>query len=71
MELDQFTLATVLGIKSIIASVIFYLLHVSVQRASGTFLWALASLLVGFAVLFDAFVVLENLQLASMEVSST
>lgn len=66
MELDQFTLSTVLGVKSIIASVIFYLLHVSVQRVSGTFLWAIASLLVGFAVLFDAFVVLESLPLASV-----
>lgn len=66
MELDQFTLATVLGIKSFIASVIFYLLHTAVQRGSGTFVWAIASLLTGFAVLSDALQVFENVQAASL-----
>lgn len=66
MELDQSTLAAVLGIKSIIASAIFYFLHVSLKRISGIFLWANASLLIGVAILLDNFSIIENPRLASL-----
>ena len=66
MDLDQSTLAAVVGIKSIIGSGIFYLLHVSALRIPGTWPWTAASLAVGLAVLFDAFAIIDNPQLASL-----
>lgn len=66
MELDQSTLAAVMGVKSIIVSLIFYILHLSVKRISGIFLWALGSLLIGAAVLLDEFSILTHPALASL-----
>jgi signal transduction histidine kinase len=64
MELDQSTLASVVGIKSIIGGVIFYLLHVSAPRLSGMCAWAAASFSVGFAMLSDALGIIDHPQLA-------
>lgn len=64
MELDQSTLASVVGIKSIIGGVIFYLLHVSAPRLSGMCAWAAASFSVGFAMLSDALDVIGHPRLA-------
>lgn len=66
MELDQSTLAAVVGIKSIVGSVIFYLLHVAAPRIAGIRQWATASLLVGLATLLDAMDVIDNPHLFSL-----
>lgn len=66
MELDQPTLAVVVGIKSLIGSVIFSILHVSAPRISGIWSWAAASFAVGFAVLVDALDVIGNQHLAAL-----
>jgi len=66
MDLDQSTLAAVVGIKSIVGGVIFYLLHVSAPRISGIWAWAAASFAVGFAGLFDALEVIGNPHLAAL-----
>lgn len=66
MELDQSTLAAIVGIKSIIGGVIFYLLHVSAPRISGIWLWAAASFSIGVAVLFDTLDVIDNSHLAAL-----
>ncbi|MDY0975348.1 histidine kinase [Massilia sp. CFBP9012] len=65
MELDQSTLAAVVGIKSIVGSIIFYVIHVSVPRISGIRLWAAASFSVGLASLFDALDISANPQLSA------
>ena len=66
MELDQPTLAVVVGIKSLVGSVIFSILHVSAPRISGIWSWAAASFAIGFAVLVDALDVVGNPHLAAL-----
>lgn len=66
MDLDQSTLVSIQGIKSIIASFLFYFLYVSLPRISGIFLWAIASLSIGFAILFDYFGLSTHPQLSSL-----
>ncbi len=66
MELDQPTLAVVVGIKSLVGSVIFSILHVSAPRISGVWPWAAASFSVAFAVLVDALEVIGNPHLAAL-----
>lgn len=66
MELDQSTLAAVVGIKSIVGSVIFYLLHVAAPRIAGIWLWAAASFAVGLATLVDTLAVIANPHLAAL-----
>lgn len=66
MELDQSTMAAVLGIKSVLAGVVFYLLHASARRIAGLYLWALASFAVGLAVLLDVAGLIANPPLASL-----
>jgi signal transduction histidine kinase len=66
MELDQSTMAAVLGMKSVLAGLVFYLLHVSARRIPGLYLWALASFAVGLAVLLDLSGLIANPPLASL-----
>lgn len=66
LELNQSTMAIIFGIKSILASIIFYGLRISSPSISGLNFWAGASLSVGFAALLDGLYVEERPLLISL-----
>ncbi|WP_179119074.1 diguanylate cyclase [Massilia sp. KIM] len=54
MNIDETTLGIVLGLASIMASIIFALLHIADTRIPGIRYWAVSALLIGCALALDA-----------------
>lgn len=59
-------LVLVLGVASVVASAMFYRLHLSACHVAGVGVWGFASLSVGVAVIVDALRLIDDPQLASL-----
>ncbi|WP_162251418.1 diguanylate cyclase [Massilia sp. Root418] len=66
MDIDEPTLVVVLGLASILASGVFFLLHASARHVGGVRLWASSSLTIGLAVVVDAAGLIKDPQWASV-----